>query len=110
MSLVLDSSATFAFIYSDETTEPIRRVFDAVANEGAMVPALWRLADLLELLEEMPRSHRRVIEFVRNLLHSRPSTDAGECAAAPDQSLRTLQPRRRADPRGDARFAISFFY
>ena len=43
MRLVLDGSATLAFIYSDETTEPIRRVFDAVANEGAMVPALWRL-------------------------------------------------------------------
>src|ERR1700730_495018 len=43
MSLVLDSSATLAFIYSDETTESIRRVFDAVANEGAVVPALCRL-------------------------------------------------------------------
>lgn len=43
MSLVLDSSATLAWIYSDETTEPIRRLFEAVADEGAVVPALWRL-------------------------------------------------------------------
>jgi predicted nucleic acid-binding protein len=43
VSLVLDSSATLARIYSDETTEPIRRVFRAVADEGALVPALWRL-------------------------------------------------------------------
>ena len=43
MSLVLDSSATLAWIYSEETTEPIRRLFHAVANEGAVVPALWRL-------------------------------------------------------------------
>jgi predicted nucleic acid-binding protein len=43
MSLVLDSSATLAWIYSDETTEPIRRLFDAVADDGALVPALWRL-------------------------------------------------------------------
>jgi len=43
VSLVLDSSATLAWIYSDETTEPIRRLFDAVADEGAVVPALWRL-------------------------------------------------------------------
>ena len=43
MSLVLDSSATLAWIYSDETTEPIRRVFEAVADDGAVVPALWRL-------------------------------------------------------------------
>ena len=43
MSLVLDSSATLAWIYSDETTERIRRLFDAVADDGAVVPALWRL-------------------------------------------------------------------
>jgi predicted nucleic acid-binding protein len=41
--LVLDSSATLAWIYSEETTEAIRRLFDAVADEGAVVPALWRL-------------------------------------------------------------------
>ena len=43
MNLVLDSSATLAWIYSDETTEPIRRLFDAVVDHGAVVPALWRL-------------------------------------------------------------------
>jgi len=43
VSLVLDSSATLAWIYSDETTDPIRRLFDAVADDGAVVPALWRL-------------------------------------------------------------------
>jgi predicted nucleic acid-binding protein len=43
VSLVLDSSATLAWIYSDETTQPIRRVFEAVADDGAVVPALWRL-------------------------------------------------------------------
>ena len=43
MSLVLDSSATLAWIYSDETTDPIRRLFDAVGDEGAVVPSLWRL-------------------------------------------------------------------
>ena len=42
-SLILDSSATLAWIYGDETTEAIRRVFDAVAENGAVVPALWRL-------------------------------------------------------------------
>ncbi len=43
MSLVLDSSATLAWIYGDETTDPIRRVFEAVAEQGAFVPSLWRL-------------------------------------------------------------------
>ena len=43
MSLILDSSATLAWIYGDETTEAIRGVFDAIADNGAVVPALWRL-------------------------------------------------------------------
>jgi predicted nucleic acid-binding protein len=41
--LILDSSATLAWIYGDEITEAIRRVFDAIAENGALVPALWRL-------------------------------------------------------------------
>ncbi|MGA3398321.1 MAG: type II toxin-antitoxin system VapC family toxin [Acetobacteraceae bacterium] len=43
MSLVLDSSVTLAWIYSDETTDAIRAVFDQVAEAGAVVPTLWRL-------------------------------------------------------------------
>ena len=34
---------TLAWIYSDETTQAIRQVFDAVAETGATVPTLWRL-------------------------------------------------------------------
>jgi predicted nucleic acid-binding protein len=41
--MVLDSSATLAWIYSEEITEAIRQLFDAVADNGAIVPALWRL-------------------------------------------------------------------
>ena len=43
MSLVLDSSAALAWIYDEESTEPVRLVFKAVAEEGAVVPSLWRL-------------------------------------------------------------------
>lgn len=43
MSLILDSSATLAWIFGDETTEAIRQVFYAIAENGAVVPALWRL-------------------------------------------------------------------
>lgn len=43
MSLVLDSSATLAWVYGDETTDAIRAVFDQVADTGAVVPSLWRL-------------------------------------------------------------------
>jgi len=43
VSLVLDSSATLAWIYSDEVAEGVRQLFDTVADTGAFVPALWRL-------------------------------------------------------------------
>jgi len=43
MSLVLDSSVTLAWIYSDETTTAIREIFDRLGQEGAWVPSLWRL-------------------------------------------------------------------
>src|SRR5574337_602744 len=43
MNLVLDSSTTLAWIFSDEVTDAIRDVFDVVGSGGAVVPALWRL-------------------------------------------------------------------
>jgi predicted nucleic acid-binding protein len=43
VSSVLDSSATLAWLYSDEIADAVRRVFEAVAEHGAVVPALWRL-------------------------------------------------------------------
>ncbi len=43
MSLVLDSSATLAWLYRDEVSDSIRRVFDLISTEGAWVPSLWRL-------------------------------------------------------------------
>ena len=51
MSLILDSSATAAWVYADEVTSAIRDVFDLVSNQGAWVPSLWRLevANILEM-------------------------------------------------------------
>ena len=43
MSLVLDSSTTLAWIFGDETTEAVRQVFEDIADNGAIVPSLWRL-------------------------------------------------------------------
>ena len=43
MSLVLDSSAALAWIYAEETTDAVRRISEIVAEDGAYVPALWRL-------------------------------------------------------------------
>jgi predicted nucleic acid-binding protein len=42
-NLVLDSSVTLAWIYGDETTETVRQIFHTVAEDGAVVPSLWRL-------------------------------------------------------------------
>lgn len=51
MNLVLDCSIALAWIYADETTEPVRQVFDTVSEGGAWVPGLWRLevANVLEM-------------------------------------------------------------
>ncbi len=43
MSLVLDSSVTLAWLFSDELTDPVRQVFERVTMSRAWVPALWRL-------------------------------------------------------------------
>jgi predicted nucleic acid-binding protein len=43
MSVVLDASVTLAWIYPDETSEALQRLFMQVIERGAVVPALWRL-------------------------------------------------------------------
>lgn len=49
--MVLDSSVALAWIYADETTDAIVRVFEEVRTHGAMVPGLWRweIANVLQL-------------------------------------------------------------
>ena len=51
VSVVIDSSITLAWVYSDETTEAVREVFQRVGKTGAWVPGLWRLevANVLEM-------------------------------------------------------------
>jgi predicted nucleic acid-binding protein len=43
VSLVLDASATLAWVYQDEITETAQEILDRVMADGAWVPALWRL-------------------------------------------------------------------
>lgn len=43
MSLVIDSSVTLAWVYSEETTPAVSQVLQAVSAGGAWVPALWHL-------------------------------------------------------------------
>src|ERR1019366_5964276 len=64
MSVVLDSTATLAWIYDDETTDAIRTIFDQVADAGAVVPALWRL-EVANRLTGAVRRKRIDAEFRR---------------------------------------------
>jgi predicted nucleic acid-binding protein len=51
MSLILDASATLAWLLPDEVTEEIKSLFNRVLSEGAFVPQLWHLevANILTL-------------------------------------------------------------
>jgi predicted nucleic acid-binding protein len=51
MSLVLDSSVALAWVYGDETTDTLLRLFDDVRLHGAWVPGLWRweIANVLQM-------------------------------------------------------------
>ena|ERR1700722_4516057 len=62
MSLVLDCSTTLAWVYADETTVPVRRVFDLLSQGGAWVPALWRL-EVANVLEMSTRRGRHGADF-----------------------------------------------
>jgi predicted nucleic acid-binding protein len=55
VSLVLDSSATLAWVYMDERSDAIAQVLDQVTSTGAWVPSLWRL----EVTDVLERSVRR---------------------------------------------------
>jgi predicted nucleic acid-binding protein len=58
----LDSSATLAWVYREETTPSIREVFDRVGESGAWVPSLWRL-EVANILAMGVRRKRHNIAF-----------------------------------------------
>jgi predicted nucleic acid-binding protein len=62
MSLVLDSSATLARLWEDETTDAIRQLFELICDRGAWAPSLWRL-QVANALEMDLRRGRHVAEF-----------------------------------------------
>lgn len=57
MSLVLDSSVTLAWLFTEELTDPVRRVFERVTASRAWVPSLWRL-EVANSLHMAARRHR----------------------------------------------------
>jgi predicted nucleic acid-binding protein len=68
VSLVLDSSATLAWFYSDETTPAIRQVFELLVQSGAWVPSLWRL-EVANILEMGIRRGRHDVAFRHSTLN-----------------------------------------
>ncbi len=67
MSLVLDSSVTLAWVYSEETSPAVNRVLQLVSSEGAWVPSLWRL-EVANVLEMGVRRRRHGAAFRDNTL------------------------------------------
>lgn len=62
MSLVLDSSATLAWIYPDEITKAIGKIFEIVTTSGAWVPAIWPL-EVANSLQAAVRQKRIKTDF-----------------------------------------------
>jgi len=62
MSLVIDSSLTLAWVYSEETTEAVNQVFDTLSRTGAWVPSLWHL-EVANVLEMSVRRKRHDARF-----------------------------------------------
>jgi predicted nucleic acid-binding protein len=62
VSLVLDSSVTLAWLYSDELTPATQQVFNCVTAAGAWVPSLWRL-EVANSLQTGVRRGRISAEF-----------------------------------------------
>ena len=62
MSLVLDSSITLAWVYTDEVTPAVRQVFELISQNGAWVPGLWRL-EVANVLEMSVRRKRHSAAF-----------------------------------------------
>jgi predicted nucleic acid-binding protein len=101
MSLVLDSSATLAWVYSDETTEAVSQVFDAVASQGAWVPGLWRL-EVANVLEMGVRRRRHDAAFRDNTL--------SDLAALPlQQDLETEQHAWGATARLASQYGLTLY-
>jgi predicted nucleic acid-binding protein len=67
MSIVLDDSATMAWIYPDETTDAVLAVFDQVIHKGAYVPDLWRIEIANCLTQGVRRSRITAIERSESL-------------------------------------------
>jgi predicted nucleic acid-binding protein len=62
VSLVLDGSATLAWVYPEEAAAAIIQVLHAVIEDGAVVPDLWRIEIANSLTQGVRRSRLTIRE------------------------------------------------
>ena len=67
MSLILDSSATLAWVFPGEKTTAIQDVFNLIAEDGAVVPELWRI-EVANVLNVSIRRRRIVLKNRTDIL------------------------------------------
>jgi hypothetical protein len=67
VSVVLDSSATLAWVHGDERTAAIEALFDRIIEEGAIVPGIWHL-EVANSLTVALRRNRITTEFRSGVL------------------------------------------
>jgi predicted nucleic acid-binding protein len=67
VTIVLDASVTFAWVFEDEVSDVAEAVIDRVVEEGAIVPTLWRF-EIANGLRTAIRRRRIDMTFRNNAL------------------------------------------
>ena len=67
MSLVLDSSITVAWLYREEATKAVDKLFESLIEVSAWVPALWHL-EVANVLQIGIRRQRHAADFRDRML------------------------------------------
>lgn len=79
MSLVLDASAAIAWLYGEGNAAELNRLYEAVRDEGAIVPQIWRVEIANVLLvgyRKGKHSRSMVEEYLADLALLRIEVDA----------------------------------
>lgn len=91
MSVVIDASVTLAWVYSDERSAPIERIFSMVVEDVGWVPAIWHL-EVANGLQQGIRRRRIDKDFrdgaLTDLAALELAVDADTSAAAWHETLR----------------------
>ena len=92
--LVLDASATLAWCFIDERSPRTQALLDRVADEGALVPALWHL-EIANILLSAERRQRATPAAVAEILDSLEQLPITTDQAPARQSRHDLLPLAR---------------